>query len=175
MNLRDDDRNKAVKLLIKILSKIINNPTQTQKYGNLHTKKMMEKFAKCNPAGDLLLLSGFEFSNDKKRLIWKNTTNNMMKLKYIHTTLSTMIDSSLTTNTSPSIGHNNTDRSQNHTMNSILQNALTQPPINNPNSVKISTFVFIPFTTFHLKHGILDVNHLLWKKCKCIRNYHIGM
>ena len=110
IKLRDEDRNKAIKLLMKILSKIINNPTQTQKYGNLHGLKMMQKFAKCKPAGDLLLLSGFQPSNDNKRLIWTNTTNNMKKLKYIHATLSTMLDSSI------SMSHSNQPNIQISTM-----------------------------------------------------------
>ena len=171
--LRDEHRNNAIGLLMKIFTKIINNPTQTQKYGNLHSLKMMQKFAKCKPAGDLLLLSGFTPSNDKKRLIWTYNTNNMMKLQYIHATLSTMIDSSSSMKTTNS----QIDQLHSTIPNLSTQNFIPrQNQMSNAYSVKINSFstfihhTFIDKRPFHPKD-----EHLLWKKCSSIRNYHIKM
>ena len=76
---------------MKIFSNIIKNPNQVGKYGNLNAKIMKKKLSLCDPAGDLLLFSGFELSNDNTRLIWKSTDQNMMIMKYIYNTLASMI------------------------------------------------------------------------------------
>ena len=144
---RDEDRDKAMKLLIKIFTNIINNPTNTQKYGDLHALKMMKKFARCKPAGDLLLLSGFQPSNDNKRLIWTKTTNNMMKIRYIYTTLSTMIDSSSATNN---------DHTQINGVGSIIPNLVSQQLTqSNPMTIAHSVMnaILYPYTyqSLHMK------------------------
>ena len=52
---------------------------------------MSQRVSQCIPARDLLQYSGFYASKDGKRLIWENTTENMMFVKYIHDILSPMI------------------------------------------------------------------------------------
>ena len=84
---RESDRNKAIKLLSKICQNLINNPTQTQKYGHLNFDKINKKLSKCKPAMDLLYLSGFIKSNNNRRFIWQNTQNNMTMLKHIQNAL----------------------------------------------------------------------------------------
>ena len=81
---RESERNKALKLLSKIYGNIINNPTQTSKYGNLNLAKINEKLSTCKPALKLLYLSGFEKSKDNTRLIWKNANDNMNILHFIY-------------------------------------------------------------------------------------------
>ena len=76
----------------KIYQNISNNPSQTQKYGDLHYEKINKKLSKCKPAMELLFLSGFEKSNNNKRLIWRNTQNNMTILKHIHNKLISISD-----------------------------------------------------------------------------------
>ena len=76
--------------MIKILGNIINNPTQTQSYGDLNFKKLNVKLSKCKPALGLLVLCGFSKSQNNRRLIWRNTKNNIKILKHIHDTLITM-------------------------------------------------------------------------------------
>ena len=78
---------------MKIFKNIIENPTQTQKYGDLHFGKIGKKFAKCKPALDLLLLCGFKKSNDGKRLIWTDSDNNngISLLNHVQHELKSMI------------------------------------------------------------------------------------
>ena len=90
--LRESERNKGVKLLLKIFENIINHPTQTEKYGNLNLIKITNKLSGCKPAMKLLLLSGFEAKENNKRLIWTNTANNMMILKHLQNTLESMTE-----------------------------------------------------------------------------------
>ena len=80
---RDSDRNKTIKLLLKIVENLINRPTEIHKYGDLSYKKIKQKLSKCKPGLDLLYLSGFQKSGNDKRLIWKNTNNNVKMLKHI--------------------------------------------------------------------------------------------
>ena len=54
------------------------------KYGNLHSKKIHNKLSKCKPALDLLFIVGFKISNNNKRLIWSNTTNNLVLISYLY-------------------------------------------------------------------------------------------
>ena len=74
------------------MSNIINNPTKIEKYGNLKAKSIIQKLDQCLPAVTILFLSGFESSNDDTRLIWVNTTDNMITIKYIHNTLTSLIN-----------------------------------------------------------------------------------
>ena len=60
---------------------------------------MTEKLSKCKPAQQLLLFSGFHLSNNKKRLIWSNTKENMTVIKYIHNALNSIINPASTINT----------------------------------------------------------------------------
>ena len=90
---RDIDRNKAIKLLLKIYKNIINNPKETKKYGDLHFGKIKQKLSKCQPAMDLLLLSGFKKSNNDTRLIWTDENDNkIVLLNHIQTKLKSMIN-----------------------------------------------------------------------------------
>ena len=87
---RQPDRDKAIKLLLKIFENIIKNSTQLNKYGHLNFKKISQKLSKCEPALDLLILSGFQKKG--KRLIWTNTDGNIMLLSYIQNDLRSMIN-----------------------------------------------------------------------------------
>ena len=69
----------------------MNNPTQIQKYGDLHFGKISQKLSKCKPALGLLLSSGFEKSNNDTRLIWTDANNNIILLNHIQTELKSMI------------------------------------------------------------------------------------
>ena len=92
LTIREHDGVKGVKLLLKICSNIINNPTQTQKYGHLNLQKIGQKLSKCEPALKLLMFVGFEISENKTRLIWINTENNAMLLTHVKQTLSSIIE-----------------------------------------------------------------------------------
>ena len=94
---RDDIRIKAITLLLKIFSNIINHPTKLEKYGDLHAKKINQKLSECGPAGELLSFSGFTLSNDETRLMWTQTDENLMIIKHIYNTLSSMINPAATT------------------------------------------------------------------------------
>ena len=104
---RETDRIKGIKLILKIYTKIINNPTQTQKYGDISLKKISQKLADCQPLFKLLLISGFELSEKKTRLIWRNTNDNMTMLKHIKNTLSAMIDITQTSQANTTNATNN--------------------------------------------------------------------
>ena len=92
LTIREHDRIGGVKLLLKICSNIINNPTQTQKYGHLNLQKIVQKLSNCEPALKLLMLVGFEISENKTRLIWKNTEDNVTLLTVVKQTLSSIIE-----------------------------------------------------------------------------------
>ena len=85
--------------MLKIFANIIKYPTKTEKYGNLHAQKMKQKLSECKPAEDMLLYSGFTLSNDTTRLIWKNTNENIIVIKYIHDTLTSIINPTTASNT----------------------------------------------------------------------------
>eukprot|EP01084_Bolivina_argentea_P130910 231100_1 len=76
------EREKAVKLLCKILNNLLTNLSEIDKYGDLNRDTMQLKFSKCTPALDLLFIAGFEISNDTTRLKWKHK-NNFVKLKLL--------------------------------------------------------------------------------------------
>ena len=91
----ESDRNEGIKLLLKIYQNIINNPSETEKYGDLNFKKISKRLSKCKPALDLLLLSGFEKSSNNRRLIWKNTQNNILILKHMNNSLKSINNSKM--------------------------------------------------------------------------------
>ena len=55
---------------------------------------MTQKLSECAPAGAILLIAGFDLSNDNKRFIWNNTDENRTKIKYIYHTLNSMMNES---------------------------------------------------------------------------------
>ena len=87
-----------MKLLIKIFSNIINNPTKIDKYGNLKAISVIQKLDGCQPAVTLLVFSGFALSDDQTQLIWVNTDENMIRIQYIHMTLTSLANPISTTN-----------------------------------------------------------------------------
>ena len=58
----------------------------------VHFGKINKKLSKCKPALDLLYLSGFQKSDNNKRLTWSNTNNNndIILLNRIHNELKSM-------------------------------------------------------------------------------------
>ena len=91
-NLRETERNKGTKLVIKIFQNIINNPSQTQKYGNLHAEKIHQRLKTCEPAYALLFIAGFKYSANKSRLIWSNNNNNVKAMSKAYDALQSMIN-----------------------------------------------------------------------------------
>merc|ERR1712228_445438 len=82
-------RSKAIKLLTKIFRNLLNHLSETNKFGNLKLQKIRNKLSQCQPAFDLLILSGFEEaeSDDDTRLIWKNSDESLKLLKQIYNAL----------------------------------------------------------------------------------------
>ena len=111
-NERECERNKGIKLLKKVLGKIINNPTQIHKYGDLHFEKISKKLSKCKPGLNVLYLAGFKKSQNNTRLLWMNTNNNMTILKHIHDTLITMNTTKPMKENIPSYRTNNNQQPQ---------------------------------------------------------------
>ena len=123
---REDIRNKAIKLLLKIFSNLINHPIKRKKYRAFNNaKKINKKLSRCKPAQHILLLSGFTLSNDQTRLIWMNTNENMMVIKYIHNILSSMTNPAQITN----INNNHQQQAQ------LIFNQMQQNFINSRNNI----------------------------------------
>eukprot|EP01084_Bolivina_argentea_P314750 545194_1 len=78
---------KQLQLLFKILSNIIDNPSQIEKYGNLRFKTISEKFKDFQSVLSLLFEVGFNQSQDGKRLKWTYSPDNFKLLKTLHDTL----------------------------------------------------------------------------------------
>ena len=93
MFLSKSDRNKAIKLLLKIFENILNHPSQIQKYGDLNAKRIKQKLCKCKPAFNLLFIAGFKESNNRARIIWMNTDKHVNSLLNIHKKLRSIITS----------------------------------------------------------------------------------
>ena len=76
-------------MVLKIFNNIINNPSKISKYGNLKFDKISKKLSMCQPALQLLFIAGFnvEDYNDKSRLIWRNTEENMNEMINIYSVL----------------------------------------------------------------------------------------
>ena len=108
MLLSEIDRNKGIKLILRIIDNIVNNPSQTQKYGNLNLQKIKSKLKTCQPALELLFLSGFTKTPNNERLIWRNTNDNIMRLRHINLKLSSMTNnpSSISNTTSNNVNGN---------------------------------------------------------------------
>eukprot|EP01084_Bolivina_argentea_P210379 358100_1 len=77
------DRVKGLKLLSKIFMKILKEPSE-EKYANLNLQKIKQKFMKCTPCFDLLLIAGFKISSDNTRLKWIHNANTMKLLKTVN-------------------------------------------------------------------------------------------
>ena len=82
---RSSEQEKGVKLVLSVFEKIINNPMEISKYGNLNYNKINNKLSNCKPGLKLLLLAGFTVKHlnqddDKPRLIFENTKENMIKM-----------------------------------------------------------------------------------------------
>ena len=77
------ERDKAIKLISKILNKILSNPTE-QKFGDLNYAKIRSKFEKCRPGFYLLYEAGFKQSMDGTRLKWTYDTDNYILLKSVN-------------------------------------------------------------------------------------------
>ena len=87
---RESVREKGIKLVSQICDNIINNPSQTEKFGKLNFDEINKKLTSCKPALDLLFIAGFnKLSIDNKtRLLWTNTNDNLTNLTLIHQILS---------------------------------------------------------------------------------------
>ena len=137
MFLREDERNKGIKLLSKILSNLIKNPTQTQKYGNLNLQKITQKLSKCKPILTLLHLSGFTKSQNNKRLIWSNTDSNIETAKQIQYTLSTIMNNeNIIENNDTNSNANPTDSKQSPMTHQIMS-AINEQTVNKSNNHQI--------------------------------------
>ena len=125
---------------MKIFQNIINNPTQTQKYGDLNLNKITRKLSNCQPALKLLILSGFKENENNQRLLWSNTTENMTTMKHIHHTLKSMI------HTAP-ITKNDTSRQPQHQTQHDMVQMITNL-IMNQSTVKFYMHWIISFRCF---------------------------
>eukprot|EP01084_Bolivina_argentea_P135361 238531_1 len=85
------ERGKAIKLINKILSKILSNPTSA-KYGDLNFHKIRSKFQKCGPAFYLLYEAGFKQSMNGQRLQWTFNNENFILLKNAYNALQNKIN-----------------------------------------------------------------------------------
>ena len=97
-NLRDDIRDEAIHLLLKIFSNIINHTTNKGKYINLNAKSIVQNLSQCDPAGCILLLAGFNLSEDNTRLIWSETKHNIKIMTIIYNILNSMTKTKQSTN-----------------------------------------------------------------------------
>ena len=122
---------------MKIFANITNNPSNTQKYGNLHLNKITNKLSTCQPVFKLLLLSGFEAKENNKRLIWTNTNENMIILKHIQNTLKSMIAIIPMTNNDITPNQQELQTSNQQTQQDIAQ--MVTNLILNPNAVEFIT------------------------------------
>ena len=69
----------------------------------MHTKRIQQKLHQCKPAFNFLFIAGFKYSNNKTRLIWKNTNNNVQSLQNVYDTLQSMANNVKATH--PSTGN----------------------------------------------------------------------
>eukprot|EP01084_Bolivina_argentea_P169004 292997_1 len=81
------ERENGIKLLSKLLLNIVNNPSQTEKYGTLNFGTILEKFENCQPALDLLFYVGFKISTDGTQLQWTYNDGKLESLKIIYNIL----------------------------------------------------------------------------------------
>eukprot|EP01084_Bolivina_argentea_P234612 394979_1 len=64
-----DGNDECLVLTLKILQNVINHP-QNNKYKNLNLNRISNRLGKSHKYLQLLLQAGFQYSNDKKRLIF---------------------------------------------------------------------------------------------------------
>ena len=76
---RAPGREKAVKLLKKVLGNLSRDPSNV-KFGDLNHAKISKKLSGCPPALSLLSTAGFAPSADGQRLAWKNTLSNRKRV-----------------------------------------------------------------------------------------------
>ena len=108
-------------MLLKIYTNLINNPNQTQKYGDLNVNKMAKKLSKCKPAIQLLAISGFEINETETRCIWKNTTKNVTLIKHIKSILSMIILPTKTNNKGNDTHMSSSVNNQNTAITSFIE------------------------------------------------------
>merc|ERR1712228_877117 len=79
---KEPDRNEAIQSLLKIFGNLLNHPSENDKYGNLNLETIRNKLNQCQPAFDLLILSGFEESESDNGtiLIWKKSNESLRLL-----------------------------------------------------------------------------------------------
>ena len=70
----------------RIFENLMANPSEISKYGVINVKKIRQKLSDCKPIFTLLFIAGFrtDDDNDKLRLVWKDTAQNMRKMKIIY-------------------------------------------------------------------------------------------
>eukprot|EP01084_Bolivina_argentea_P212655 361434_1 len=83
LEIDDAKRNKAIKLLLKIIDKILTHPSDP-KYRDLNCSKIKQKFVACQPCFDLLLYAGFQLSKNQQRLVWIKNDDNLRQLKSVY-------------------------------------------------------------------------------------------
>ena len=73
-------------MISRVFQNIISNPTQISKYGVINLKKIKQKLPNCKPIFTLFYIAGFRIvgDNDKLRLIWKNTSENMENMRNVY-------------------------------------------------------------------------------------------
>eukprot|EP01083_Nonionella_stella_P187795 690912_1 len=86
----ESEREKGIKLLNKIYSNILNNPSNP-KFRDLNFSKIRAKLDKCRPAFYLLFTAGFTQNMDGTRLQWENNQITMKKLQNANTALQAQI------------------------------------------------------------------------------------
>eukprot|EP01084_Bolivina_argentea_P030762 56945_1 len=93
--LPESQRNKGTRLLCKIFTNLLDNLTESEKYGNLNLRKIRGKLIKCKPAFQLLLAVGFKQSTNGERLIWQYNNDSLMLLKNAYTELKAKVENKL--------------------------------------------------------------------------------
>ena len=75
---------------MQISENLLHNQSQIEKYANLDAIEIKHKLSSCQPALNLLFIAGFAEINidNNPRLVWCNTTENMINLQNIHQILS---------------------------------------------------------------------------------------
>ena len=156
----EDDRIKGIKLILKIITNIINHPSQTQKYSNLNSNRIKQKLTKCQPALKLLWLCGFEKSDNNKRLIWTNTNNNMLILRHTKIKLSSM------SNTHSSISNINPDN-KTISLRSDMQKQTRDYQYNKYNRIKSLLTQQINRYTPNVSHqpSVKKIFHVIYNSC----------
>ena len=90
----EQEREKGRKLIKKILYNILKNPFETSKSGTINLKRIENKLSNCKPALQLLFLVGFvtKTIEDKQRLVWISTQENLEQMKEVQSLLRLSLD-----------------------------------------------------------------------------------